>query len=235
MLYAVYLDNTVISAVARPRKRATDAASIRFWQHIQARTHMFKPVISEYVTAEAGRGKIRDSVDARLELCRTIVSLGASSAYEVLANRIKRHMGWSPKMMTDALHLAAATLNHIDLLVSSDRHLTSTNNVVRLGSFLGSERLYCPILVTPEVFVDDFSRTERSNPRSWKPRRRLNWSKDPYTLEVERRRADLGSRAAGSWARLRKLYRADLKSAYQRMDELGLGRPRAIRIRKPLS
>lgn len=110
----------------------------------------FEVYISDIVIQEAEQG---DPVAARerLELIARFPVLSLTENAEQLAGRYLREMPLPPNVLRDALHMAIASLNGMDYLVTRNcRHIAQGRIKRRLQEINTLEGIESPVICTPE-------------------------------------------------------------------------------------
>jgi predicted nucleic acid-binding protein len=147
----VYLETSVISYLAaRPSRdlvvRAHQAMTREWWD---TRRSSFELYVSVEVLGEIDRGD-PSAAQARRRYVEGLPAFGLSSQAEALAFEILQTSALPWKARSDALHIAIATVNAIDVLLTWDRtHIANAiiqRKIIRLTRKMG---LQLPAIVTP--------------------------------------------------------------------------------------
>ncbi len=156
---SVYIETTIVSYLTgRPSRDVIRAArqeiTRRWWKD---RREDFDLFIAQGVLDEARRGDKRaaasrtrildrltrlDTTDKALELARVLIKKGAMP----------------PKATEDALHLAVATAQEIDFLLTWNcRHLANAEMMKAVEKLAAAMGYRVPIVCTPEQLMEDLS------------------------------------------------------------------------------
>jgi len=145
----IYLDTSVISALFDERSPEMMRWTKEFWRSINE----YEVHISDLTIAE-----VQETPDVKLkeQMVKIIANLNRlkiSEEVEQLGNEYVRYGAVPIKYRKDALHIAIAVLNHIDILVSWNyRHIVrrKTKEVVRMvNSKYGYP--FIEIIAPPEI------------------------------------------------------------------------------------
>lgn len=153
----VYLDTTVISYVtARPGRdiilMANQELTRQWWE---LRRQQFDLYVSDLVHSEASRGDT-DAAAKRLESLAGIDILLATSSARELAGQLLSANGLPPNAADDALHLAIATLNQMDFLLTWNmRHLANAELQPGLAAACSAAGICMPVICTPAGLMGD--------------------------------------------------------------------------------
>ena len=147
----VYVETSVISYLAaRPSSNLIGAArQASSWQWWTARER-FDVFVSVLVWRECGQGDV-SAAKRRTALLDGIPVLGVTQADVELASELIGRGAFPPKASDDALHLALAARNRVELLATWNfRHLA--NPLIRREVSARIERLgfEAPVICTPE-------------------------------------------------------------------------------------
>lgn len=148
----VYVETTVFSSFVSERE---DAASIyrcdmtRQWWALQSQNYQLRT--SEAVLSELRAGSYPRQQEA-VELAESVELLDITDeALSVAEVYIRHHLMPEPST-GDALHLAVASLNEVDFLLTWNiRHLANPNKLEHLGVINRRLGLLTPRIVTPEA------------------------------------------------------------------------------------
>jgi hypothetical protein len=152
----VYLETTVISYfTAKPSRDIITAAHQQITQEWwEARRKDFDLFISELVEQEASLGD-EDAVERRLIMLKGLPALQISLAAIDLAGTLVNKNALPGKAAGDAIHVAIATVNAMDYLLTWNmRHLanaTVRNNITVICRANGFEP---PVICTPEELLE---------------------------------------------------------------------------------
>jgi predicted nucleic acid-binding protein len=147
----VYVETTVFSALVSERE---DSASIYRrdmtcqWWALQA--HHYELRTSEAVLSELQAGSYPRQREA-IELAESLASIEITDEALSIAELYVRHHLMPDPSTGDALHLAVASLNEVDFLLTWNiRHLANPNKLEHLGVINRRLGLLTPRIVTPE-------------------------------------------------------------------------------------
>ena len=164
----VYVETTVPSYLTAWPSRDLLRASHQqitneWWRDASGR---YRLVISEAVVEECARGD-PEAARSRLDAIRSIPVIARSPEAISLAAEYVRLLSLPPKALTDAMHVAYASVARVDYLATWNmRHLASSLTMRRLTTFNVDRGLHVPLIVTPEYLnlldrPDEPSETER--------------------------------------------------------------------------
>ena len=150
-MQTVYIETSIVSYIASKPSRdlliaACQQATQTWWVDHR---HRYELYTSQLVITEAGRGNPEAS-EKRLNYLKGIPQLTITSEIRDMAKALIEQDALPEKAEADAIHIAAAAVHHIDLLLTWNcRHIDnpSTKPVVRL---VCTEQGYvCPEMCTP--------------------------------------------------------------------------------------
>jgi predicted nucleic acid-binding protein len=158
----VYVETTVLSYLtARPSRDVVIAGHqqiTRDWW--ESCPHRFELVASELVVQEAGEGDAR-AVEDRLTTLRNIPLIETSEAALNLARQFVAAAAIPQKAADDALHLAIATTNGVEYLVTWNcRHLANATMRAQIEAVCRAAGYHPPIICTPEELLETDSHDE---------------------------------------------------------------------------
>jgi len=153
---SVYIETTVLSAHFSHRE---DAASVyrrdvtrQWWAQQSAQ---YELCTSLAVLAELQSGSYPGQQDA-VELADSLARIEVSDEALGVAEVYVRHRLMPASRAGDALHLALATLNEIDYLLTWNiRHLANPNKVEHMTVINRRLGLLSPIVVSPDMLWDE--------------------------------------------------------------------------------
>ena len=145
----IYLDTSVISALFDRRSPEIMKWTQEFWKMIEK----YEVYVSDVVVTE-----IQETPDVELKenmskALRDLSQLEVDENAEKLSMQYVRYGAVPPRYRKDALHIAIATVNHIEILVSWNyRHIVrrKTKEVIRMVNSLYNYPLL-EIVATPEL------------------------------------------------------------------------------------
>jgi hypothetical protein len=153
----VYLETTIPSYLtawlSRDLVMAAHQQTTREWW--EARRQDFELFVSQFVIDEAGLGD-PDAARRRLELLVDVPLLDASEDVYTLADALMKRVPLPPKAAADSLHIAIATVNGMDYL------LTWNCTHIANAALRASIELVCresgyepPVICTPEELLKE--------------------------------------------------------------------------------
>jgi hypothetical protein len=154
----IYVETTIASFLtARPSRdlvaSAKQLVTRQWWDDFRHKHELF---LSELVLMEASQG---DPLAAgrRLEVLSGIPLLLLEPKATLLARKLVAGGGLPAKAHVDALHVAVATLNGIDILLTWNcKHIANPVTYPLIESICAGEGLRAPVLCTPmELEVSD--------------------------------------------------------------------------------
>lgn len=152
----VYLETTIISYfTARPSRDIITAAhqqSTQEWW--ESRKSNFELFISQIVVQEAGEGDA-DAVQRRLEMIESVPEIEVTQEAVLLAQALVSDGIVPQKAAADALHLAIATVQGMDYLLTWN--LTHLANAVIRNAITNACRQHGyepPVICTPEELME---------------------------------------------------------------------------------
>jgi hypothetical protein len=153
----VYLETTVLSYLVAvpsrvPTVHAHQLVTARWWAVARER---FEIVVSIVTLNEASAGD-PGMARARLNLVANLPAIPVTDEAEQLASYLVRSGALPPKALGDALHLATATANGVEYLVTWNlKHLAGAVVRRRLENALRSRGYDPPTICTPEELLGD--------------------------------------------------------------------------------
>lgn len=151
-----YLETSVISYLAaRPSANALSrehqAITHEWWER---RRHLFDLYTSEIVVAEIARGNT-SAAEARIAYVKPLEILHLTDEASELSHRILSSAALPPKATADALHIAIATVNAMELLLTWNcRHIANAMTLRRILAICQEMGLEPPIVCTPEEAME---------------------------------------------------------------------------------
>jgi len=148
----IYIETTIVSYLTARRSRDLVVAAHQqitedWWALRRADFDLF---VSQSVLSEAAAG---DPVAARLRLeaIELLDLLDITDEVEELAERLVASKIVPNKAAEDALHIAVATVHHMDYLLTWNcRHIANAEIRQRLISSVSDQGYMLPIICTPE-------------------------------------------------------------------------------------
>jgi len=151
-----YIETSVIGYLSsRPTRDALTNVHQRvtedWWEH---RRGLFELYVSELVVDEAGRGNA-DEARRRLAFLEGLPRLKTSSAARQLAGAILQSAALPTKATADATHIAIATVNAMDFLLTWNcTHIANAIILRRVTALCRDMGYEPPIVCTPEELME---------------------------------------------------------------------------------
>ena len=131
--------------------RAAHQQITQEWWH--NRRPDFEIFISEFVINEAGSGD-KEAAEKRLEALEGIALLDVNLEVEILAKNLIAEKALPTKAVTDALHIAVASVHGINYLLSWNcKHIANAEMQEIIGKVCFANGYKCPIICTPEELL----------------------------------------------------------------------------------
>ena len=156
MLPKIYIETTVVSyLVSRPSgdplSKAHQDLTREWWGHRRARFDLY---VSEVVLEEAGRGDVA-AARARLSVVDTLPVLRITDEARGLAAAILRSATLPPRAAADATHIAIATVNAMDFLLTWNcTHIANGIILRKIAGICREMNLEPPTVCTPEELME---------------------------------------------------------------------------------
>jgi predicted nucleic acid-binding protein len=147
----VYIETSVIGYLtARSTKNLVIAANIEmtrdWWQN---RRHTFDLYISQIVLDEVARGDTEIAAK-RIEMLDNFPLLEVNEAVDDLASEFMAKSNLPPKASDDAIHIALATVNDLDYLLTWNcKHIANAQIQRKLIDICSGFGYKLPIICTP--------------------------------------------------------------------------------------
>jgi hypothetical protein len=151
----VYLETTVVSYLtARPSGTVITAAhqqiTMEWWER---RRHDFDLVVSELVLREAEGGD-PEMARRRLDALAGVPRLALTESALLLAGEFLQRRLIPEKAAEDGLHIAIATVNQVDYLMTWNcAHIANPEIQRKLAGVLRERGLALPFICTPEELL----------------------------------------------------------------------------------
>jgi predicted nucleic acid-binding protein len=155
MARSVYIETTVASYfTARPSRDLMIAghqeATRELWPKL---TSEYEAYVSALVYEEAGRGD-RDQAQLRLAALKSFPMLDIDDDARSLAEKIIADGGIPAEYPEDALHIAVAAVNGVDVLVTWNfAHLNNPFTRIPVRRIVENEGYSCPEICSPEELL----------------------------------------------------------------------------------
>jgi predicted nucleic acid-binding protein len=142
----VYLDTSVVSAHFDARDPTRQESTRRFWKQLSD----YEPAISEFVLQELRATTDEQLRRAMLDLVKPVMVLAWQAEMEGLVAAYLSGGAFSPALVADARHVAAAVVSGVPILVSWNfRHLVNRTRRIRVN-LVNSQQGYGQIeLIAP--------------------------------------------------------------------------------------
>ena len=154
----VYLESSFVSYFTGREtddaKIAADQAYTRRWMKEQSwRCNLY---ISQFVIDESVKGPKHD-VDRRLAFMEDVESVApAPETVSVLAKRLIKEHALPEKEITDAFHIATASVAGMDFLLTWNcRHMANPHTLPKTKSIVRQAGFHCPEIMTPFTFLSN--------------------------------------------------------------------------------
>ena len=152
----VYIETTVVSyLVARPSRDLIVAgrqqSTRELWPKLVSE---FDTYISALVYQEAARGEA-EQADKRLEVIKPFAMLDVHEEAQALAEKIIADKGVPQEHPEDALHVAVATVNGIQILVTWNfAHLNNPFTRSMIRDIVQEAGYACPEICSPDELLE---------------------------------------------------------------------------------
>jgi len=153
----VYLETTIVSYLtARPSRDLILAAhqevTRQWWER---RRSQFDVYVSQLVVDEAGRGD-RDSVSRRMAILEGVAILPVTAQAAAVARELIEAHAVPRESLEDALHVALAATNGIDVLMTWNcRHIANAEMAPAIRATIERCGYDPPIICTPDELMGD--------------------------------------------------------------------------------
>ena len=157
MKQRVYLETTIVSYLTSKPSRdlilaARQELTRQWWEE---RRHDFELYISQFVVDEAGGGD-PIAAEQRLQILEGLSQLNITEEVMLLGENLIRKGILPEKAATDGLHIAVATVNEMDVLLTWNcRHLANAEILGVVNRFIRSEGFETPIICTPDELMGE--------------------------------------------------------------------------------
>lgn len=154
---SIYIETSIPSYLtARPSRDVRTAAwqqiTLQWWE--QAREH-YELYTSELVVSEASEGH-PEAAQRRLDSLRSVTELVVDPEMEALAARLIEEGGFPPLARVDALHVAIAAVQGIDLFLTWNcRHINNAETKPIVRSICAVAGYRCPEICTPQELLPE--------------------------------------------------------------------------------
>ncbi len=150
----VYIETSVISYLtARPSKTILGAAHQQLTQSWWERRFEYDLLVSQSVWQECAAGD-PDAARRRMAALEELDVLAVTEEMIGLAEALIAQRLIPAKAIEDALHIAIATLHHVDFLLTWNcRHIANPVIQEGIAEYLEQRGLFLPIICTPEELL----------------------------------------------------------------------------------
>lgn len=154
MKQKIYIETSVVSyLVARPSKNVVISAHQASTFDMLNVLGNFHPYISDIVIQEASKG---DEMQAgrRLKIIEDFQVLGIDNEAKLLAKAFVDGKAVPEKCLEDALHIATATVNGIDVIVTWNfKHINNPFTRTKIRKIAEQNGYACPEICSPEELL----------------------------------------------------------------------------------
>jgi len=128
------------------------AATLQWWQEIAPYCEIY---ISQYVDDELGKGCDVDAESRAVSMENSIALDGMIPETRSLAQKLLDGHALPQKEVTDAAHIATASVYGMDVLLTWNcRHMANPVTLPKTAMIIGKEGFSCPIIITPSEFLE---------------------------------------------------------------------------------
>jgi predicted nucleic acid-binding protein len=152
----IYIETTVVSYLtAKPSRDIMIAghqeATRELWAKLSSR---YETYVSALVFQEAGRGDL-DQAQMRLAAIAKFPMLDIADEARFLAEKIIAKKGISTEYPEDALHIAVAAVNGIEVILTWNfAHLNNPFTRKKVRKIVEAEGYICPEICSPEELLE---------------------------------------------------------------------------------
>jgi hypothetical protein len=152
----VYIETSIISYLtARPSKTIIGAAHQQITVAWWGKRFEYELLVSQAVWQECAAGD-PDAAKRRLATLEELDVLAITEDMIELAETLIAQKLIPAKALEDALHIAIATLHHVDFLLTWNcRHIANPIIQEGIAQYLEQRGLFLPIICTPEELLGD--------------------------------------------------------------------------------
>jgi hypothetical protein len=152
-----YLETTIPSYLtgwlSRDLIMAAHQQTTREWW--ETRRQDFELFVSQFVIDEAGLGD-PDAARRRLEMLANLPLLDASEEVSKLADALMKRVPLPPKALADSLHIAIATVNGMDYLLTWNcTHIANAALRSNIEAVCRESGFEPPVICTPEELLKE--------------------------------------------------------------------------------
>ena len=151
MKKSLYLETSVVGAYLDNDEPFRRDLTIRWWEHELAD---YTPYISPLVVRELERASEQKRA-AYMNLVRDLPQYEITEEVAILAEGYIERGIFHRKYIANALHVALASVNKADLLVTWDfGHIANVHRQARIQLFNTLAGFFVPMIVTPEFLIN---------------------------------------------------------------------------------
>jgi len=151
MKKTLYIETSVVGAYLDNGEPFRRDLTIRWWEH---ELRDYEPHVSPLVVRELERMD-EPRRAAYLNLIRPMPQYGISEEAAILAEGYIERGIFHRKYLSNALHVALASVNKADLLVTWDfGHIANVHKQARINLFNTLAGFFVPMIVTPEFLIN---------------------------------------------------------------------------------
>ncbi|MCQ2367845.1 MAG: type II toxin-antitoxin system VapC family toxin [Kiritimatiellae bacterium] len=154
----VYLESSFVSyvtgmATSNAKIAADQAYTRQWWEEERSACDVYT---SNYTVQESVDGR-QDQVALRLEFLKSVPLLPSRIEEEVaLANKLIAGHALPEGETTDALHIAAASVAGMDILLTWNcRHMANPHTLPLTRDIVTKAGYVCPAVMTPKTFIEN--------------------------------------------------------------------------------
>jgi predicted nucleic acid-binding protein len=156
---SLYLETSVVGAYLDNGEPFRRDLTIRWWERELSE---YRAVVSPLVARELERVP-EPHRTGYLKLVAPLEHLDVSEEAAILAEGYVTRGIFHRKYLGDALHVAIASVNKIDYLVTWNfGHLANVRRQARIRLFNTAAGFFSPVIVTPEFLVSELTEKDRS-------------------------------------------------------------------------
>jgi hypothetical protein len=154
---SIYIETSIPSYLtARPSRDVRTAAwqqiTLQWWEQTRENYELYT---SELVVSEASEGH-PEAAQRRLDSLRSVTELVVDPEMEALAARLIEDGGFPPAAKVDALHVAIAAVQGIDLFLTWNcRHINNAETKPIVRSICSVAGYRCPEICTPQELLPE--------------------------------------------------------------------------------
>lgn len=151
MKKSIYLETSVIGAYLDNGEPFRRDLTIRWWEH---ELTDYEPYISPLVVRELERTN-EPRRSSYLNLIRDVKQFDISDEAAILAEGYVERGIFHRKYLGDALHVAVASVNKADMLVTWNfGYIANVHRQARVRLFNTTAGFFVPVIVTPEFLIN---------------------------------------------------------------------------------